>query len=69
MSLSGDAFLSLSTDLEMAYKEYLANYNNVTELENSYKQKEALWCEMVKVIKTSAYVHVSLHSGFFISYI
>ncbi|XP_061092701.1 rho guanine nucleotide exchange factor 37 isoform X1 [Conger conger] len=49
-----DAFLSLTADIEMAYKEYLANYNNVTAQENSYKQKEALWNEMVKVIKTSA---------------
>ncbi|KAM4621485.1 rho guanine nucleotide exchange factor 37 [Polymixia lowei] len=49
-----DSFLSLSSDIEAAYKEYLANYNHVTNLENSYKQKEALWCEIVKVIKTSA---------------
>ncbi|KAK6298263.1 hypothetical protein J4Q44_G00313180 [Coregonus suidteri] len=49
-----EAFLSLSTDIESAYKEYLANYNNVTALENSYKQKEALWTEIVKVIKSSA---------------
>ncbi|TRY97471.1 hypothetical protein DNTS_008206 [Danionella cerebrum] len=49
-----DSFLSLSQDIEMAYKEYLANYNNITALENSYKQKEALWVEMVRIIKTSA---------------
>ncbi|KAL2089228.1 hypothetical protein ACEWY4_016127 [Coilia grayii] len=49
-----DSFLSLSQDIEMAYKEYLADYNNVTALENSYKQKEAQWAEMVKVVKTSA---------------
>ncbi|XP_036404297.1 rho guanine nucleotide exchange factor 37 [Megalops cyprinoides] len=49
-----DAFLSLRADMEMAYKEYLANYNNVTAQENSYKQKEPLWNEMVKVIKSSA---------------
>uniref|UniRef100_A0A672ZN68 Rho guanine nucleotide exchange factor (GEF) 37 n=1 Tax=Sphaeramia orbicularis TaxID=375764 RepID=A0A672ZN68_9TELE len=49
-----DSFLSLSSDIEEAYKEYLANYNNVTVLENSYKQKEALWNDIVKVIKTSA---------------
>ncbi|XP_038867921.1 rho guanine nucleotide exchange factor 37-like [Salvelinus namaycush] len=49
-----DAFLSLSTDMESAYKEYLANYNTVTALENSYKQKDALWTEIVKVIKSSA---------------
>ncbi|CDQ89044.1 unnamed protein product, partial [Oncorhynchus mykiss] len=48
-----DAFLSLSTDMESAYKEYLANYNTVTALENSYKQKDALWTEIVKVIKSS----------------
>ncbi len=54
--LSGDAFLSLSQDIEMAYKEYLANYNNITALENSYKQKEALWVEMVRSIKSSAWV-------------
>ena len=59
-SLSGDAFLSLSTEIEAAYKEYLANYSNVTTLENSYKQKEGLWNEVVRVIKSSAYVHVSL---------
>lgn len=52
--LSGESFLSLSQDIEMAYKEYLANYNNVTALENSYKQKEALWAEMVRTIKSSA---------------
>ncbi|XP_051275835.1 rho guanine nucleotide exchange factor 37 [Dicentrarchus labrax] len=49
-----DSFLSLSSDIEAAYNEYLANYNNVTEVENSYKQKEALWNEIVRVIKTSA---------------
>ncbi|XP_051505864.1 rho guanine nucleotide exchange factor 37-like [Myxocyprinus asiaticus] len=49
-----DSFLSLSQDIEMAYKEYLANYNNITALENSYKQKETLWLEMVKIIKSSA---------------
>lgn len=49
-----DSFLSLSSDIEAAYKEYLANYNHVTVVENSYKQKEVLWNEIVKVIKTSA---------------
>ncbi|XP_063044799.1 rho guanine nucleotide exchange factor 37 isoform X2 [Engraulis encrasicolus] len=49
-----DSFLSLSQDIEMAYKEYLADYSNVTALENSYKQKEAQWAEMVTVVKTSA---------------
>ncbi|XP_054453672.1 rho guanine nucleotide exchange factor 37 [Anoplopoma fimbria] len=49
-----DSFLSLSSDIEAAYKEYLANYNQVTVLENSYKQKEALWNDIVRVIKTSA---------------
>lgn len=53
-SFSGDSFLSLSQDIEMAYKEYLANYNNITALENSYKQKEALWVEMIRIIKSSA---------------
>nr|XP_019939682.1 PREDICTED: rho guanine nucleotide exchange factor 37 [Paralichthys olivaceus]XP_019939692.1 PREDICTED: rho guanine nucleotide exchange factor 37 [Paralichthys olivaceus]XP_019939702.1 PREDICTED: rho guanine nucleotide exchange factor 37 [Paralichthys olivaceus]XP_019939715.1 PREDICTED: rho guanine nucleotide exchange factor 37 [Paralichthys olivaceus] len=47
-------FLSLSSDIEAAYKEYLANYNHVTVVENSYKQKEGLWNEIVKVIKASA---------------
>ncbi|XP_041918012.1 rho guanine nucleotide exchange factor 37 [Alosa sapidissima] len=49
-----DSFLSLSRDIEMAYKEYLANYNNITALENSYKQQETQWAEMVNVVKTSA---------------
>uniref|UniRef100_A0A3Q1HSM8 Uncharacterized protein n=1 Tax=Anabas testudineus TaxID=64144 RepID=A0A3Q1HSM8_ANATE len=49
-----NSFLSLSSDIEAAYKEYLANYNNVTVVENSYKQKEVLWNEIVKVIKDSA---------------
>uniref|UniRef100_A0A3P9A3K1 Rho guanine nucleotide exchange factor (GEF) 37 n=1 Tax=Esox lucius TaxID=8010 RepID=A0A3P9A3K1_ESOLU len=49
-----DAFLSLSTDIESAYKEYLANYSNVSALENVYKQKESLWTEIIKVIKSSA---------------
>ncbi|XP_074530385.1 rho guanine nucleotide exchange factor 37 [Halichoeres trimaculatus] len=49
-----NSFLSLSSDIEAAYREYLANYNYVTVVENSYKQKEALWNEIVKVIKTSA---------------
>ncbi|XP_065127507.2 rho guanine nucleotide exchange factor 37 isoform X2 [Paramisgurnus dabryanus] len=49
-----NSFLSLSRDIEMAYKEYLANYNNVTALENSYKQKETMWTEMAKIIKSSA---------------
>ncbi|XP_023650760.1 rho guanine nucleotide exchange factor 37 isoform X1 [Paramormyrops kingsleyae] len=49
-----EAFLSLRSDMEKAYKEYLANYNIITSLENSYKQKEALWPEIVMVIKSSA---------------
>ncbi|KAM9849628.1 rho guanine nucleotide exchange factor 37 [Aulostomus maculatus] len=49
-----DSFLSLASDIEAAYKEYLANYNRVTVVENSYKQKEAQWNEIVKVIKNSA---------------
>ncbi|XP_071313588.1 rho guanine nucleotide exchange factor 37 [Trachinotus anak] len=49
-----DSFLSLSADIEAAYKEYLANYNSVTVVENSYKQKEGLWNEIVRVIKASA---------------
>ncbi|XP_058505057.1 rho guanine nucleotide exchange factor 37 [Solea solea] len=48
------SFLSLSSDIEAAYKEYLANYNNVTVVENSYKQREALWNELVMVIKDAA---------------
>ncbi|XP_053179673.1 rho guanine nucleotide exchange factor 37 [Scomber japonicus] len=49
-----DSFLSLSSDIEAAYKEYLANYNHVTVAENSYKQKESLWNDIVRVIKASA---------------
>ncbi|KAM9470424.1 rho guanine nucleotide exchange factor 37 isoform 1-T4 [Clarias gariepinus] len=49
-----DIFLRMSEDIEMAYKEYLANYNNITAIEDGYKQKEAQWLEMVKVIKSSA---------------
>ncbi|KAL3972589.1 hypothetical protein ACER0C_023796 [Sarotherodon galilaeus] len=49
-----DSFLSLSSEIEAAYKEYLAHYNHVTEVENSYKQKEALWNEVVRVIKAAA---------------
>lgn len=49
-----NSFLSLSSDIEAAYKEYLANYNQVILLETSYKQKETLWDHIVKVIKTSA---------------
>ncbi|XP_018535118.1 rho guanine nucleotide exchange factor 37 [Lates calcarifer] len=49
-----DSFLSLSSDIEAAYKEYLAHYNHITVVENSYKQKEGLWNEIVKVIKASA---------------
>lgn len=52
--LTGDSFLSLSSDIEAAYKEYLANYNHVTVAENSYKQKESLWNDIVRVIKASA---------------
>ncbi|KAF7707482.1 rho guanine nucleotide exchange factor 37 isoform X1 [Silurus meridionalis] len=48
------SFLLMSEDIEAAYKEYLANYNNITAIENNYKQKEAQWLEMVKVIKSSA---------------
>lgn len=49
-----DAFQSLSSDIEAAYKEYLANYSQVTVLEISYKQKEALWDQVVKVLKSAA---------------
>lgn len=47
------SFLHMSEDIEMAYKEYLTNYNNITAIEESYKQKEAQWLEMEKVIKSS----------------
>lgn len=53
-SLTGDSFLSLSSEMEAAYKEYLAHYSHVTEVEKSYKQKEALWNEVVRVIKAAA---------------
>ncbi|KAM8848147.1 rho guanine nucleotide exchange factor 37 [Synchiropus picturatus] len=49
-----DTFLHLSSDLESAYKEYLANYSQVTVIENSYKQKEQLWNDIIKIIKSSA---------------
>lgn len=49
--------------MEAAYKEYLANYSNVTQLEDEYKQKEALWNDIVRVVKTSACVS---HSFVFI---
>nr|XP_054595350.1 rho guanine nucleotide exchange factor 37 [Nothobranchius furzeri]XP_054595351.1 rho guanine nucleotide exchange factor 37 [Nothobranchius furzeri] len=49
-----DSFLSLSSDIEAAYKEYLAYYNQISIVENSYKQKEALWNEIVRIIKASA---------------
>uniref|UniRef100_A0A3Q2ZK58 Rho guanine nucleotide exchange factor (GEF) 37 n=1 Tax=Kryptolebias marmoratus TaxID=37003 RepID=A0A3Q2ZK58_KRYMA len=49
-----NSFLSLSSDIEAAYKEYLANYNNISVVENGYKQKEALWKEIIRVIKLSA---------------
>ncbi|KAM7418163.1 hypothetical protein PAMA_017691 [Pampus argenteus] len=49
-----DSFLSLSSDIETTYREYLANYNHITVVENSYKQKEPLWNEVVRVIKASA---------------
>ncbi|XP_038147084.1 rho guanine nucleotide exchange factor 37 isoform X1 [Cyprinodon tularosa] len=48
------SFLSLSSDIEAAYKEYLRHYNHVSLVENSYKQKEALWNDIVTIIKTSA---------------
>ncbi|KAK3535843.1 hypothetical protein QTP70_021156 [Hemibagrus guttatus] len=48
------SFLHMTENIEMAYKEYLSNYNNITAIENGYKQKEAQWMEMVKVIKSSA---------------
>ncbi|XP_026859372.2 rho guanine nucleotide exchange factor 37 [Electrophorus electricus] len=47
------SFLSLSQDIETAYKEYLANYSNVTAIENGYKQNESQWKAMVKMIKAS----------------
>lgn len=53
---TGTSFLSLSSDIEAAYKEYLTNYNNTSSVENSYKQKAALWNEMIRVIRASAYV-------------
>lgn len=48
------SFLSLSSDMEAAYKEYLANYSQVTALEINYKQKEALWDQIVQVLKSAA---------------
>ncbi|XP_072296123.1 rho guanine nucleotide exchange factor 37 [Eucyclogobius newberryi] len=49
-----NAFLSLSSDIEAAYKEYLSDYSQVTAWEISSKQKEALWDQIVKVLKSSA---------------
>lgn len=49
-----NSFLTLSSDIEEAYKEYLSHYNQVTALESSYKQREALWDHIVKVLKSSA---------------
>nr|XP_040028935.1 rho guanine nucleotide exchange factor 37 isoform X2 [Gasterosteus aculeatus aculeatus]XP_040028936.1 rho guanine nucleotide exchange factor 37 isoform X2 [Gasterosteus aculeatus aculeatus]XP_040028937.1 rho guanine nucleotide exchange factor 37 isoform X2 [Gasterosteus aculeatus aculeatus] len=49
-----DSFLSLSADIEAAYREYLSNYSQVTVLEDSYKQKEALWNDIIRVVKSSA---------------
>ncbi|KAM9795395.1 rho guanine nucleotide exchange factor 37 [Neosynchiropus ocellatus] len=49
-----DTFLNLSPDIESAYREYLANYSQVTVIENSYKQKELLWNDIIKIIKSSA---------------
>lgn len=54
--LAGDSFLSLSADIEAAYREYLSNYSQVTVLEDSYKQKEALWNDIIRVVKSSAWV-------------
>lgn len=48
------SFLSLSSDIETAYREYLWNYNQVSLLEKSYKQKESLWSDIIKVIKSTA---------------
>ncbi|KAK7922366.1 hypothetical protein WMY93_009268 [Mugilogobius chulae] len=48
------SFLSLSSNIEAAYKEYLSNYSQVTSWEISCKQKEALWDQVVRVLKTSA---------------
>ncbi|TNN67089.1 Rho guanine nucleotide exchange factor 37 [Liparis tanakae] len=49
-----ESFLGLSPDIEASYREYLARYSQVTLLENSYKQDEALWNRVVGVIKSSA---------------
>ncbi|XP_055015134.1 rho guanine nucleotide exchange factor 37 isoform X2 [Boleophthalmus pectinirostris] len=49
-----NSFLRLAADMETAYKEYLSNYSQVTAWEVSCKQKEALWDQIVKVLKSSA---------------
>ncbi|KAM6977886.1 LOW QUALITY PROTEIN: rho guanine nucleotide exchange factor 37 [Aplochiton taeniatus] len=49
-----DSFLSLSSDIESAYREYLANYTNVTTMENSYRQSEERWSHVISIIKSSA---------------
>ncbi|XP_056295838.1 rho guanine nucleotide exchange factor 37 isoform X4 [Pseudoliparis swirei] len=49
-----ESFLRLSPDIEASYREYLTRYSQVTLLENSYKQDEALWNRVVRVIKASA---------------
>ncbi|XP_056295835.1 rho guanine nucleotide exchange factor 37 isoform X2 [Pseudoliparis swirei] len=43
VSSPGESFLRLSPDIEASYREYLTRYSQVTLLENSYKQDEALW--------------------------
>lgn len=54
VSSPGESFLRLSPDIEASYREYLTRYSQVTLLENSYKQDEALWNRVVRVIKDSA---------------
>ncbi|MBN3296246.1 ARH37 factor, partial [Amia calva] len=40
--------------MEMVYREYCANYNNIAAMENRCKQNEAVWEKMLLIIKSSA---------------
>ncbi|XP_048459905.1 rho guanine nucleotide exchange factor 37-like [Rhincodon typus] len=56
--LISNVFLAFKRELEDAYKEYCANYENMLQLETNYKKNEIIWKEVAETLN-----EVGAHTG------
>ncbi|XP_048399878.1 rho guanine nucleotide exchange factor 37 isoform X1 [Stegostoma tigrinum] len=56
--LISNVFLAFKQELEDAYKEYCANYENMLQLETNYKKNEIIWKEIAETLN-----EVGAHTG------